>query len=220
MEGKSLMKKEVEELTKEIKMLFLIYDHVMTFSKNIDEFNTSKIIITRDIKQKVLVDLFNLYKSKNYQNSLDVNNKTCYFIDLMKKILSYDFIPHLTDIQLLLVYNLVNIFHKQTSQFDIAKFQKSLNIYLVSTVNNYSDYFSILKHIGSLKEDNEDNTVIQFLNLCKVIQYLNKFEFNASLSAFLLSNDSFPQYRITIFPKLDIKEDEKTKGYYSSSRYY
>ena len=210
MAEKSKMKKEIEALSKDIKKLFLIYDYIRTFSKNIDEFNTSKIILTRDIKQKTLIDLFNFYKNKIHQNEPKLNNKTCYFIDLMKKIFSYDFIPHHTDIQLLLIYNLVFIFHKETNQFDIEKFQKSLNIYLVSSVNNYSDYCEILKNIGLLKEDNEENKDIQFLNFCKIIQHLNKDEFNSSLSAFLLLNDSIPQYRNIIFPKLDSKEDEKT----------
>ena len=67
MEGKTKMKKQAEELSKEIKKLFLIYDHVRTFSKNIDEFNESKIILTRDMKQRDLVEIFNFYKSKIYQ---------------------------------------------------------------------------------------------------------------------------------------------------------
>ena len=210
MEGKAKMKKEAEELSKDIKKLFLIYDHVRTFSKNIDEFNESKIILIRDMKKRDLVEIFNFYKSKIYQKATKLNNKTIYFIDLMNLILSYDFIPHLTEIQLLLIYNLVNAFHKGTSQLDIEKFQKSLNIYLISAVNNYSDYFSILKNIGLIKEDNEDNTDIQFFNLCKAIQLLNTFEFNSNLSAFLLLKDSIPQYRNISFPKLDSKEDEKT----------
>ena len=111
---------------------------------------------------------------------------------------------------MLITYNLVYAYHKYTSQIDIEKFKKSLNLYLVSTVNNYSDYLSILKYIGSLNEESEENTDVQFLNLCKVIQLLNKSEFNSSLSSFILLNDSIPQYRKINFPKLDVKEDEKT----------
>ena len=188
----------------------LIYDHIRTSNKNIDEFNPSKIVLTKDIKQKDLKDVFNDYKNKPYQNSQKLNNKTVYFLELMKKIFSYSFIPHLTDIQLLIIYNLVYAYHKYTSQIDIEKFKKSLNLYLVSTVNNYSDYLSILKYIGSLNEDSEENTDVQFLNLCKVIQLLNKFEFNSSLSSFILLNDSIPQYKKINFPKLDVEEDEKT----------
>ena len=210
MKGKSKMQKDVEELSKNIKNLFLIYDHVRTFSLNIDEFNTSKIILTRDIKKKTIVDIFALFKNKNYHNSSKVNNKTCYFIDLMKTILSYDFIPNLTDIQLLSIYNLVLLFHKQTSQFDFEKYQKALNIYIASKVDDYPGYFSILKNIDLLKEDKQENTDIQFSNSCKVIQHLNTYEFNSSLSAFLLSKDSIPQYRNINFPKLDSKDDEKT----------
>ena len=210
MELKIQIKKDAKELSKEIKNLLLIYDHIRTSNKNIDEFNPSKIVLTKDIKQKALEDVFNDYKNKPYQNSHKLNNKTVYFLELMKKIFSYSFIPHLTDIQLLITYNLVYAYHKYTSQIDIEKFKKSLNLYLVSTVNNYSDYLSILKYIGSLNEDSEENTDVQFLNLCKVIQLLNKFEFNSSLSSFILLNDSIPQYRKINFPKLDVKEDEKT----------
>ena len=210
MELKIQTKKDAKELSKEIKNLLLIYDHIRTSNKNIDEFNPSKIVLTKDIKQKDLKDVFNDYKNKPYQNSHKLNNKTVYFLELMKKIFSYSFIPHLTDIQLLITYNLVYAYHKYTSQIDIEKFKKSLNLYLVSTVNNYSDYLSILKYIGSLKEDSEGNTDKQFLNLCKVIQLLNQFEFNSNLSAFILLNYSIPQYRKINFPKLDVKEDEKT----------
>ena len=63
MAEKSKMKKEIEALSKDIKKLFLIYDYIRTFSKNIDEFNTSKIILTRDIKQKTLINIFNFYKN-------------------------------------------------------------------------------------------------------------------------------------------------------------
>ena len=210
MELKIQTKKDAKELSKEIKNLLLIYDHIRTSNKNIDEFNPSKIVLTKDIKQKDLKDVFNDYKNKPYQNSHKLNNKTVYFLELMKKIFSYSFIPHLTDIQLLITYNLVYAYHKYISQIDIEKFKKSLNLYLVSTVNNYSDYLSILKYIGSLNEDSEENTDVQFLNLCKVIQLLNKFEFNSSLSSFILLNDSIPQYKKIDFPKLDVKEDEKT----------
>lgn len=210
MEGKNQMKKDVEKLSKDIKNLFLIYDLVRTFSLNIDEFNSSRIIITRNIKEKTLLDIFAILKNKNYPNSSKVNNKTRYFIDLMKNIFSYDFIPKLTDIQLLSIYNLVLLFHKQTIQFDFEKYQKALNVYLATIVNDYSEYFSILKNIDLVKEDKEENTDIQFSNLCKVIQHLNTYEFNSSLSAFLLSKDSIPQYRNVNFPKLDSKDDEKT----------
>lgn len=210
MELKIQIKKDAKELSKEIKNLLLIYDHIRTSNKNIDEFNPSKIVLTKDIKQKDLKDVFNDYKNKPYQNSHKLNKKTVYFLELMKKIFSYSFIPHLTDIQLLITYNLVYAYHIYTSEIDKEKFKKSLNLYLVSTVNNYSDYLSILKYIGSLNEDSEENTDVQFLNLCKVIQLLNKFEFNSSLSSFILLNDSIPQYKKINFPKLDVKEDEKT----------
>ena len=210
MELKIQTKKDAKELSKEIKNLLLIYDHIRTSNKNIDEFNPSKIVLTKDIKQKDLKDVFNDYKNKPYQNSHKLNKKTVYFLELMKKIFSYSFIPHLTDIQLLITYNLVYAYHIYTSEIDKEKFKKSLNLYLVSTVNNYSDYLSILKYIGSLNEDSEENTDVQFLNLCKVIQLLNKSEFNSSLSSFILLNDSIPQYKKIDFPKLDVKEDEKT----------
>ena len=210
MELKIQIKKDANELSKEIKNLFLIYDHIRKYNKNIDEFNPSKIVLTKDIKQKDLIDIFNDYKNKPYQNAHKLNNKTVYFLELIKKIFSYSFIPHITDIQLLITYNLVYAYHKYASQINIEKFKKSLNLYFVSTVNNYSNYLKILKYIGSLKEDSEGNTDKQFLNLCKVIQLLNKFEFNSNLSAFILLNYSIPQYRKINFPKLDVKEDEKT----------
>ena len=62
MELKVQTKKEAQELSKEIKNLLLIYDHIRTSNKNIDEFNPSKIVLTEDIKQK---DLKKLLKIQN-----------------------------------------------------------------------------------------------------------------------------------------------------------
>ena len=75
MELKIQTKNDAKELSKEIKNLLLIYDHIRASIKNIDEFNPSKIVLTKDIKQKDLKDVFNDYKNKPYQNSQKLNNK-------------------------------------------------------------------------------------------------------------------------------------------------
>ena len=186
MEDKIKIKEDVEELSKNIKIVFLIYDHVRNTSKNIDEFNPSKIVLTKDIKKKSLAEVFILYKNHYYQQLSNVNNKTRYFIDLMEKIMSYDYMPNVCNTQLLLIYNLIYIFHKYTSPEDSLKFQKSYSIILSAHFINYEHYSNILKDIGLIKEDNEDNTDIEFFNACKIIQNLNRFEFNSSISTFLL----------------------------------
>ena len=115
--------------------------------------------------------------------------------------------PEVTNIQMILIYYLIHIFHKDTAQEDIQKFQHQFKILLLSTVKEYSHYLTILKIIGLLSE-NQHNTDMDFLNKCKIIQNLNKFEFNSSLSSFLLLKDSIPQYKNINFPKLDSKDNE------------
>ena len=61
-----------------------------------------------------------------------------------------------------------------------------------------------------IKENNGNNTDIEFFNECKVIQNLNAFEFNSSISTFLLLKESIIQYKKVNFPKLDSKDDENT----------
>ena len=207
MEEAKKIKQDTEELSKIIKTVFLIYDHVRMLSKNIDEFNTSKIVITRDIKKKTLSQVFEFYKRYPYQMTSNLNNKTRYFIELMKKIFSYNFMPEVTNIQIILIYYLIYIFHKDTAKEDIQKFQHQFKILLLSTVKEYSHYLAILKIIGLLSE-NQHNTDMDFLNKCKIIQNLNKIEFNSSLSSFLLLKDSIPQYKNINFPKLDSKDNE------------
>ena len=120
MEDKAKKEEDLKNLSNKIKMIFLIYDYVRSSSKNINEFNISKIVLTRDIKKKTFEEVFNSYKNRSYNQSSNLNNKTLYFIDLMKNIMSYDYRPDVSNTQLLLTYDLVTIFHKETSPEDVA----------------------------------------------------------------------------------------------------
>jgi len=64
-------------------------------------------VLTRDIKKKTFEEVFNSYKNRSYNQSSNLNNKTLYFIDLMKNIMSYDYRPDVSNTQLLLTYDLV-----------------------------------------------------------------------------------------------------------------
>lgn len=209
MEDKAKKEEDLKNLSNKIKMIFLIYDYVRSSSKNINEFNISKIVLTRDIKKKTFEEVFNSYKNRSYNQSSNLNNKTLYFIDLMKNIMSYDYRPDVSNTQLLLTYDLVTIFHKGTSPEDVLKFQKSFYLFIIVYIKIYTYYKEILKNIVLQKEDNENNSDVQFLNKCKIIQNLNKFEFNSSLSTFLLLKESIPQFKRINFPKLDSKDNEK-----------
>lgn len=79
-------KKEVEENKKKIKLVLLIYDHIRMKNHNIDTFKTSSIIYSKKMKGKDIVTAFNEYKSKVYNRSSNINNKTHYFLELMKAI--------------------------------------------------------------------------------------------------------------------------------------
>lgn len=148
-------KKEVEEIKKKIKLLLLIYDHIRMKNQNIDTFKTSSIIYSKQMKGKDIVTAFNEYKSKVYNQSSNINHKTHYFLELMKEIFAKGFIPKVSDFQLILVYDLVNIFHSETSKEDIQQYLHSAKIKLQSYFDNPSYYISILKYIELIKEKNE-----------------------------------------------------------------
>lgn len=144
--------KDKEELIIKIKEVFLIYDLVRSSSKNIDEFNLLKIFITRDIKKKSLPDVFLSYKSKSYFPMHNFNKKTHYFIELMKKIFSYDYIPLIANPQLVMLHYLVKMFHKDTSQ-NIQELKHKFYIFLATVVKEYPYYSSLLENIGLLKKN-------------------------------------------------------------------
>lgn len=101
------------------------------------------------------------------------------------------------------------MFHKDTSQ-NIQELKHKFYIFLATVVKEYPYYLSLLENISLLKKENEGNTNtdIEFLNYCNIIQNLNIYELNSSLSSFLLLKDSIPQYKNIYFPKLDIKDNE------------
>ena len=202
-------KKEVEEIKKKIKLLFLIYDHIRMNNKNIDQFKTSSIIYSKQMKERDLVDAFDEYKSKVYNQPSNINNKTFNFINLMKSIFSKDFIPKVTEFQLILAYNLVYIFHSETGKEDIEKYMHSSRIKLLSYLDNPSNYYSILKYIELIKEKKECEPDRDFLNICNIIKNLNPAELNASITNFLLLKDSIPQYGKIDFPKLELNDNKE-----------
>ena len=205
------LKKDALIVTKKLKTLLIIYDFIRSSSKNIDEFNTLKIFLSNEMKNKTIQEVFEFFKKRAYAQTLHLNNKTKYFIELINNILLNDYIPKVSDVQLLLAYYLVYIFHKQTGKEDLQQNQKLLRIYLITAIGDYSCYFEILKMINLLKEENENDSEAQFYNKCKIIQNLNPFEFNISLNDFLLKKNSFPQYGIT-FPNLDSNDDENSRN--------
>ena len=211
MKDNNQLKKDALEVTKKLKTLLIIYDFVRNSSKNIDEFNTLKIFLSNEMKNRTIQEVFEFFKKKTYSLTLNINNKTKYFINLINNILLYDYIPKVSDVQLLLAYYLVYIFHKQTGKEDLQQNQKLLRIYLITAIGDYSCYFDILKMTNLLKEENENDSEAQFYNKCKIIQNLNPFEFNKSLNDFLLKKNSIPQYGIT-FPNLDSNDDENSRN--------
>ena len=204
------VKKDAIKASKKFKTLLIIYNYIRSSSQNIDEFNTLKIILNNEIKSKTIQEVFQFYKNKTYPKTLYLNNKTNDFINLIGNILLYDYMPKVTDVQILLSYYLVNIFHKQTSNEDIQQNQGLFSTYLMSAIDNYSYYFEILKMIDLLKEENvnENDSDAQFYNKCKIIQNLNPFELNVRLFDFLTQKYTIPQYKKIEFPKLDKNDDE------------
>lgn len=205
-------KKEVEEMKKRIKLLLLIYDHIKIKNQNIDTFKTSSIIYSKQMKGKDIVAAFNEYKSKVYNQSSNINNKTHYFLELMKAIFAKGFIPKVSDFQLILAYDLVNIFHSETSKEDSQQYLHSAKIILQSYFDNPSYYISILKYIELIKEKNEYEPERDFLNKCNLIKNLNPTNLKESIAQFLLLKDSIPQYKKIEFPKL---EENDSKEIYS-----
>ena len=200
-----------------IKELLLMYNLVVDSTKNIDELNTSEIILTEDQKKENLKSFIQSYKKASYQisssNYNNLNKITISFINLISNILSNFYIDKVSFCQLFSAYYLVQIFHKDTSEENIDKYRKSLNIILFTTINNYSYYVDILKKINLIEVDEEDEEIeekeAQFQNKCQIIKNLNRNELNANISTFLLKNDNIPQYKNIIFPKLDLNDGEE-----------
>ena len=205
------VKKDATEASKNLKTTLVIYDYIRSLSKNIDDFSTFKIFLSKEISGKTPQEVFVYYKRKTYTNtsSNKNNNKTKVFIDLIENILLHDYISKVSEVQLLLAYYLVIIFHKQTSREDMEQNQGLLNTCLISAIDEYSCYYEILKMIDVLKEENDSDA--QFFNKCKIIQNLNPFELNASLSSFLVQKDKIPNYKIE-FPTLNWDDDEKKRN--------
>lgn len=202
-------KKEVEDTRKKIKLLLLIYDHIRMKNQNIDTFKISSIIYSKQMKVKNIVDAFKEYKSKVYNGPSNINNKTHYFIDLMKAIFAKDFIPNVSEFQLILAYELVNIFHSETSKEDIQKYLHSSKIKLHSYFDNPSYYISILNHIDLIKEKREYDPDRDFLNKCNTIKNLNPTDLRTSIASFLVLKDSIPQYKNIDFPKLEANDKKE-----------
>ena len=197
-----------DKIENKIKELLLIFNLVMTSAKNVNEFNTSEIILTENIKKENLKNFILSYKNKTYPKPSNLNNITISFIDLISNILSNYYILQVSHIQLLMAYDLVYIFHKDTSNKKIQEYHKDFKALSYTAIKNYSYYVEILKMIKLIKEEEED-TNIQYLNKCQIIKNLNKSEFNSNITTFLLKNDEIPQYKNIDFPKLNSKDDEK-----------
>ena len=75
----------------------------------------------------------------------------------------------LTDVQLLLAYYLVNIFHKQTRKEDLQQSQGLLNNCIFGAIDDYSCYFEILKMIDLLKRRERKYSDGKFDNKFKFI---------------------------------------------------
>ena len=143
---KKKLNEHAAEFEENIKSLLLIYDHIMSSTANIDDFDTSKIFLSSDMKKKDLKEVFKIYKHKTYQQPKGLNNKTTYFINLIKNISSYEYIPRVSPIQLSMAYYLVYRFHNGTDQKVKEKYQGLFMISIISCVNNFSKLFGNLKN--------------------------------------------------------------------------
>ena len=199
-----------EEICNQIKELLLIYNFVMTSAVNVNEFNTSQISLTEEMKKENIQNFLKSFKNTTYQKPSNINNITISFINLISNILSYSYIAKISTAQFLSAYYLVQIFHKDSSEEDIKKYKKSLNISLNFAISDYSDYVKILEMINLIKEEKENDVNTQFQNKCQLIKNLNISELNTNISTFLLKHDNIPQYKNIDFPKLDPYDNEKT----------
>ena len=202
--------KRNEEIGHQIKKLLLIYNLVMTSAANINEFNTSEISLTEDMKNEHIQNFIKSFQNATYQKPSNVNNITNSFINLISNILSYSYISNVSTAQFLSAYYLVHIFHKDSSEEDIQKNKKSLNITLNIGIADYSDYVKILEMINLIEDEKDNDINIQFQNKCQLIKNLNIFELNANISTFLLEHNEIPQYKNIDFPKLDSNDDKNT----------
>ena len=202
--------KRNEEIGHQFKKLLLIYNLVMTSAANINEFNTSEISLTEDMKNEHIQNFIKSFQNATYQKPSNVNNITNSFINLISNILSYSYISNVSTAQFLSAYYLVHIFHKDSSEEDIQKNKKSLNITLNIGIADYSDYVKILEMINLLEDEKDNDINTQFQNKCQLIKNLNIFELNANISTFLLEHNEIPQYKNIDFPKLDSNDDKNT----------
>jgi hypothetical protein len=202
--------KRKEDIGHQIKKLLLIYNLVMTSAANINEFNTSEISLTEDMKNEHIQNFIKSFQNATYQKPSNVNNITNSFINLISNILSYSYISNVSTAQFLSAYYLVHIFHKDSSEEDIQKNKKSLNITLNIGIADYSDYVKILEMINLIEDEKDNDINIQFQNKCQLIKNLNIFELNANISTFLLEHNEIPQYKNIDFPKLDSNDDKNT----------
>ena len=81
-----------EEIWNQIKELLLIYNLLMTTAANINEFNTSEISLTENMKKENIQNFIQSFKNATYQKSSNINNITISFISLISNILSYPYI--------------------------------------------------------------------------------------------------------------------------------
>ena len=182
----------------------------MTTAANINEFNTSEISLTENMKKENIQNFIQSFKNATYQKPSIINNITISFISLISNILSYPYISKVSTAQFLSAYYLVRIFHKDSSEEDIKNYKKSLDISLTIATGDYSNYVKILEMINLIEEEKENDINTQFQNKCQLIKNLNISELNANISIFLLKHDEIPQYKNIDFPKLDSNDNQNT----------
>ena len=110
---------------------------------------------------------------------------------------------------MILAYDLVNIFHSETSKKDIQQYLHSAKIKLQSYFDNPSYYISILKYIELIKEKSEYEPERDFLNKCNLIKNINLKVLNESIANFLQHKDSITQYKKKDFPKLEENDNKE-----------
>ena len=210
MEETKTLELDSQEILEKMKLVLIFYDHIKTNSENIDEINISKICRPYDIKYKELIQMFQSFKSKKYPRASKLNGKTRSFIKLMEKIFLVNPNSKLFKLQLYLAYNLVNMYHMDSSKDIKYNSQKLFSTFLFTSFTNKTcmHYLAILKQIGLIKSEITNDTDVEFNNKCEIIKNLNRTEFNSSLSCFLLMNDKIPQYKNIKFPNLRISDNE------------
>ena len=154
------------------------------------------MVITKEARKASVGKIIETYQKKNYPNFVNNDAKSICFVKLISNIfLYYSSKPDISFTQLLLAYYLVHFSHKTKNEENKQKFLKSFDITLLSVIEDYSNYYSVLKSIWLITEEKANGNE-EFLNKCSIIRNLIAYELNSNLNSFILKKEiDFPIYK-------------------------